>query len=1798
MPDDKLRPGNTRTNYSDLFYFIPWIKPKPIISNSTADMPEDFTTFISDLKIIKNSVVDSQTSVSIKKSKYMNIFNKTFLCLAILGQVRSVNNNFIKNDNLRPISKPDEDDLPFRFTNANRVPCNSELFSDSGELIFKATIPPAITSSPLLIKPEKLVSTESDIVLAEPAWDNSRRNEGSNFIYRTTNSERKRAIRALPAYSVNNKRRYLSKLTSYLNRDKWVVNENSPNSVIGYTVLELIERDPSEQKKIARILLYGTGFYGEKKKEALSHDAVISLLRDFLSEMLLDTDLYSYTLGVFTEKRLIGTKDFHETIKDIGKRVLYLTPAQREKKNVFAYFNQNFLYPIIPLLYIDLDIMHMGNMLVGSYSWFIAMLHAKTRSPGNESIKDNNSFSFFKEAVSRLTENINSFYSEDPLSAEMIIKMSWLYHNQNKDSSSLPEFDDLIQAFYKGLYEKLDKESTAANDFKHAVDEIERINVDKKPYSYIETIISLAKRTCGNRIKLYKSANLIERILRTGNKAYWDKGNFIETVAPTTVVDAADLDDSTTVYCSSKPDSLPSERIRSDIKKISPLRAEYNRTIHTFFDKIRNKNALLIEQILTPCDYIDEDFPAGDYYIIKNSTISTYNLGVECTYLGNYKKLESSIARRKNIYITLNANENCVFLKIKGSDYVIYPFYFTYKLVKINYDIEPYLIRNCMPELPYQCQNANSKFHFKENGVIKKENETVAILAERIAELQFRHKAISLYRTSMEKSTKYVITELALDTLIPFYSCIKSIKNTDAGEIIFNCGIDLFFVVIPFIAGASSIGLKLHAGMFKNVGNGRFILDAKYGVHFTSKVTSTKMTLRDFVYSFETTLDIVDKQLFFKVPRLMFDVIDPGIIFLYNHKKLFRDLKKIKPGNFFDFSFSSQRSLSKIYNVADFVIRAHNSIKISSSLKNVFRTMNIGISSEVIRNKEHSVNDYAALIYINNNAYHTQTIMNHTVIIGKLDKVSNMAAAVYSSPDIDGNAFLMNQFVCSDESHVRCDLIPWEPEIVTIKSEVMKLKPTIRKINNETIYLTEVSDLSRPVIFPDYKITLKNTGYRSKERFSVFLADNVYRYIDTSSLEIKLLYHGDEMQVKTDAQNSVWLETNATHLGIAKFPDSVKMNFLTFPRFSVNESLCYNATLEPDLYLFSLYTRINSKCFRLKIEATQAWFLITPDDQNIPFLRVTWSEREKSLVLAAPYLGKVSSVHAGYSLSEPKLTNQRRRCGKMNIPGLPMMLLSGTIKHAGKSYILLNNFYYQLEPTDTGLYQIKCKDNIHISSCLRFDNFLKTFEVLNKEKYNDCDKDSITVTESDFEKMVRRYFNNSLWTKSSEIINITKNVNTTVLTLRLHETAFLQQMNPVDRMDVLSLPLAQLNAWELHPDATPLAMRYPFLALGLTLVYRLAPLWQSTIPTVIKRTLSIPLNTTYVTSYSPFGRLYLGNRDAYASWIPVAIPHRFRENISLPSDIYQFKDEIYGVDNIIKENITKWIPHENYINHVTVTQFMFEKDKHIEFFEEIPLGNIIINHPELKTIKTYGYTKPIINCISSPDDRWIGLITKKRIYTYNIDDFKKLTPYLTPRSSWPNQEISGAKKKTCTQWLINNSGEVYSPLENSWINVYNKVVYKYFSKLTAIFISPDQRFVGLVPDNTDIIFNQIALYDRMRNTYFYLEGIGDQNASPVISAVSFSPLNLLIAIACMNSNIYIYEFFNNKNGDYLYPVSILKLEKLYYDGPDGLSIEDQSMVMRFQGVFKELSVIYNKGIHGPTYNNVTYFFESYPLSLL
>lgn len=568
-----------------------------------------------------------------------------------------------------------------------------------------------------------------------------------------------------------------------------------------------------------------------------------------------------------------------------------------------------------------------------------------------------------------------------------------------------------------------------------------------------------------------------------------------------------------------------------------------------------------------------------------------------------------------------------------------------------------------------------------------------------------------------------------------------------------------------------------------------------------------------------------------------------------------------------------------------------------------------------------------------------------------------------------------------------------------------------------------------------------------------------------------------------------------------------------------------------------------------------------------------------------PYIGE-SSIHVGISL-EDFINERKSDCEGIAINKMPTILIGGAVMHEGHTWLKVAGSYYRLGVWRDDICPLYCSNKNRAVAWLKYEVFTESFDVVHES--DDWSAAKKKQTEFPFKKLEKLKLSGHEWYDMVNLLSLCEQSEGCISTLmiRLHQTIFLQSLSCTDRTELLSLPTAYVLSWSLHPDALYLKREYPALALGLCLQRQLAAMRSGDKVNQVSLLHHLFLDQNLINTSRSAGKLIVGGNGAYeAIWLgDQQSSHVFGVLLK------RYALNFYGEFITSSEGMMKWVPDMRCAPARSVIQFMQEIHPQPEFLTDIDKKYIWITHKDwgLVKLRRDDPQSRIEYALISPRGHWIALIDSERYLS-----LFSLESLFGSRRSDSDTEIAATnrrqlpvdlKSQDFSSCAVTDTGEFYHPGKFTWHKLHDRhTLWSPPPGFEPIFITPDQRFLGFEhPQGSGIL-----IYDQGEKRPRLLQRPANAEFNESLASVAFSPLNALVALAFNDSKVYLYDLFNDISATSLDPIANIDLASRANEKSESSYRYPQSIVMRFEGVFRYLTIIYSTGSVGPSSQNFAY----------
>lgn len=1557
---------------------------------------------------------------------------------------------------------------------------------------------------------KKIIDTDEDIINSDYLSDR-------NFIFETQ-AVSMGNVSDIDKYSNSNLliKFFRERIEAFLraNTDFKIENENKG---LARFILSLIANAPSLEEALARICLYGTGLYGEKQGDVISEDLQRQLVGDLLSKLLYGLSVDDYLLNFFSRQRYISIEDFISAIIQDN------SPFDGDEMiSEMAFFHERYYSHLLPMVSLRLY----SSIAVGSVTWVLLYLSANIKHCHH--LNEENKY--LTNGINVITSFTGGNLSQG--SKEKIhlgLKFFAIYSEGIVDPEVLNDFILLWHKFTAALIKRIDSSSNMVLRIKTIRDNLTKI--DGIPWqSQFGVATQLMRQHCGPGIPLafHKINDYFQFVTRkdyiniTGNKAWCIVNKYSET--------------------------------NSFISQLPIFKDYYSELLSDALKSVDEANRYLLQELFSPSDFFNVDLEIDDISFINKSALEVVLMRV----------VEPRYIQEQRIGPVLN--------KIKLNRRYIF-FRATFQSTQRFYAIDTEF-QNLLMHIKIDINNLKksvgiyfdgwSRFSDKnlklviykdsDMNITTSEFESTEVFINKIATYQYDFLRNSIQILNHEFMTVEDKTiEIMKELFIPFYSCISELeKRESSSDIFINCFMDLALVFMPVFGKSFNAARRL----------------SDVSVDLSFRVVASKVFKIDNTILWGDILRdpyihnaILNEQSILKnsVTGMVLGGIDPGI-------GTFTELKKIVSyfvsvalkGELIKLPFTMLRNFKVI---TDFGVRTKN---IVDSSRRIFVKASKPSGRLTDLGQDESGGGYSGIfdvIYHDNDYYAVfSDKKNVSVLFGIIDEVTKNGENIYIMlGDEEFKGYFFKYQVSHVNSHVN-NFIPYLPNLPA----VMTLSPFNKLLKSNDSRVIFSSNSGRTfhslIYYPFTQCLFSEDGFMKSKSFDIFkINDSHYIYIPVSQT-LRPIYDGDEVSIiQGVARRSHYkLSQNINgELVIMKMlsPDGFSLTIASRYSLATNSTLLNEPIMKIRPMLIFLDGRLllnsNELLHELFPVTIKNQFMIKNEHPRLPSAIISWYSDEQQFLPTKPYLKK-SSSHIGVTLEER--VNKKCIFGE-KLNKFPTLLVSGAIYSNFAVKVKISGLYYTLGTAINDLYPLAC--NNHSSNAylqVSYDLFTESFELSRSDNL------------SPFNDLLSNHFPMDKFPDLMELVDMNHEEYNDVLTIRLRQAAFLKRLNSVDRTDTLELPLVQIFSWKLHHETYSFQKKYPAIALWMT--------WQRQLEYFfIKKSYDI-----HLAQKRELKKIFNNKSFLYDSGILIndnLIEHEaiwFSCDESEPALIFSYTNNSFNsetLDNSNDNGMITWLPKFKHLTLLPVSQFMYEKNIH-------PL--VIKNKKDkyLMLQKFYGMnTDPrfiaddinVEHLFFSPNGQFLAMIDRSHsVVVFLLYETKSEPPYYNDLMRAVNVSIlKNCAAINLNSLLLTNKGDIFCQRNGMWVEN-NGDQYLWVPPIifNSSFISLDQRFLGFKHQyNYDVI-----LYDDQRKLPRLLKRPIINQSDGYITAVSFSALNAMVAIAFDDGHIYLYDLIRESQYYELNPVAHVKINNIIHD------VSYNNILMRFDGVFESLIVIH------------------------
>ena len=1381
-----------------------------------------------------------------------------------------------------------------------------------------------------------------------------------------------------------------------------------------------------------------------------------------------------------------------------------------------------------------------SDVLVGSITWFLIYLSSEAEWIDAINKDEHDAIMYGIDVLNYFINGELSQVSKSKI--EIGMKFCMLYLNKNINYQDLPEFKEAWNIIRHELVGRVNLSADFVKEIKVIISGMKKVK-NKFWHSMGEFADQLLVEYCKTQDPM-----LYHNI--TGKITIIDKPQFINSVEEQAWC---------LIKIANKYYSI----------KIPTVRKRYNSLIQSVVDLNKKINKLFIKNNFIQSDYFNPSLDGDDIAFIYSATLDIVSLQLtEYRYVQekligpplkkiqkkeNYIFFRASDLGKEKIY-ALDTRHKKRMQKVKiGSKNLI-------EDVEEFFDGWSDYKGNLINIVAYKDHNVNISIS---------KQEPFSFFIDKVVEWQDKIIEDLIYKQTAEgMRTRDVILNVMKDLFIPFHSCVTSLQGHDATDAFISCFLDGVFILFPAGRKIFSINKKI-TDRFINMS---FTVKKNKIFRSDSRIIWSKV-INDF-YVYNTILN-EQTMLRISVVDLLFSSIDPGIGLMKDIKKLaFNTVSKIIKGELIRLPLAS---IWHMKSIAEFSVRTNVIfdsskkivVKISKpsgrfTIDHYYRDSRNGTFISSLYDATYQFGDYYA--YFSNKEY-------VDILLGMTEETTKDDERIYVILSEDQYNGIIFRVIFGKNSQGEDTIIPW----VSVASQATKIMASASRLTSYgyqmIFYYDKIKPFENLIFYPHHQCKFLSDAFSDNKIFDIFKINDTYYILDPENKFFRPLYDGDSTEVISRDKSTYFYKMIKNETGDIIINSENRTETSEDSLFAVQYSLNgYFPVIDEilndennDLYLLSgrLFFKRYGRFYEAGLSTIRNQFMLSGKVFGYPSLMVGWDSLNDNFIAVKPYLKK-SSSHIGETLES--FVRENCKPGE-KLEKFPTLLLSGAVSSESKIKLRILNYYYPLDILENGNFHLNCLGfQRDLTLKLQYDLFTESFELISYHQQNMSSNNDYV---SPYDRLINQNFSKEKYPDISDLIDLNRGHINDELTMRIRQAAFLKRLHPIGRLDTLQFPLVQIYSRVLHNDTQSFQQKYPAAAVWMT--------WQRQLHLLLKSNLSNKLTL--------IEKIYLINdieNELFSSErILTNIKYTDNEAVWIDNDssdipqILRFSQRVYKNESLISEDgLIGWFPKAKYYNEVSVTQFMYEKDIHprIMINKERDTAKVINSLFEEILISHYSTNTELEYFIISPNRQWmISIDDQQNVMLYDL--YGRDSQYLKKNKAviyaMNYSKLIKCSSEDYSLFLLSDSGVLFCPKNNIWSdNDGKKFLWAPPMNYFPAFISQDQRFLGFKYKDS---FNTI-LYDQRNKQTFLLKRPSENYNNGNITAVSFSAMNAVLALAFDDGHIYLYDLIREQQENALSPMAHVKLNNVINNKAYN------NILMRFEGFFDGLTIIHPEGI--------------------
>ncbi|NDL63767.1 hypothetical protein [Acerihabitans arboris] len=1102
----------------------------------------------------------------------------------------------------------------------------------------------------------------------------------------------------------------------------------------------------------------------------------------------------------------------------------------------------------------------------------------------------------------------------------------------------------------------------------------------------------------------------------------------------------------------------------------------------------------------------------------------------------------------------------------------------------------PYMINWPAPRLLPQ-----HRFHLlpvDPNTRLKAPNDTLSTLMERYAELHYQSYRQKIHDQGYNgtQSTFPRIAGVVASYVIPFYGCIDSLIARQHRAAFTECLVDGALVGLPLVFAGVKAGLVLFretaTGIGQTMGGPMFIAAEttvfrhipSASVQIGGGILATRLQIGPF-------MQVIQKE--------TLKSIDPGFAAL-------RSLNIVGKGLYLALLGRAAIGLSRL---------SPHLAKVSGQIPKII-TETLDFDLPVSYGADAST---PQTVTVKGIPYSVMRIQNSSVVAVETGERTADGQLMFAQLDLHSRFGIYKKYYCLYTGNAQCRLNAWHRPDFELEANAdvpgTKNSPYFWSLSvGSPLQLVVVHPL-HTLDFADRQWVLFEINHRrwafELESGSLIPADNI-----------------DEWQMPPDRTDEWALmiepgnDNRTLGLHLTPLPQRRKRHAALhrvqdWSRLLANYTLAdegiagFLAAIHGDAHL---NVKIGEADYLLSPEKNAATFLLRhPTQATAPAFRVAYLIDGGDFVFASPD-EPPNAHHIGEALRRRIAANPRATQAPYIDILLPP-LVNGAFRYGNNMFLKMGDRFLHIVPSDAGYHTLPGEEALpgHEPWTLRYELFTGSFDIADAKGRLPAPYKERGVSRSRFDQLAARTYPKRLFPDLAALCATVKTaVNSSAtpqsgLLARLRQVALLLRLDRPRRSELLHASSVALRTFRMDGSlADEWVVNFQPLALWATLENVAVAsqargmrgnVWVSRQWARVEG-ITWHFPPPVLIAQGPEPRWFIVNSEYSSN----------EELLQQEYEIQLLPDRLDALRLTGEGGFRRWLPGFSDNNQRTVvTKFCLSETPQPLFWIDEP-GQVWAQTPDGVKTRLYrnNSRQAVADIVVSPDGGTLVLVyahtlQEERVAFYHLPSMgtravrSEIAPYkdtMLEGSSVPGRA-----------WWVTDMGDLFVPRENQW-----SLLAGLTSRWAAPagyrpdFVSVDQRFLGFVRRNANTQVHEIMLVDTAGGTPMLL-----QRSRPVtvesfgmgtLVSVAFSALNALVAVGFSDGYIEIYRIHDEENSGAVASLGYLCLPLGNYVLPDFQYPKPKQMVMKFSNAFDRLAVFHDIGdFHSDAKGNGTYAVE-------